>query len=79
MKISVRILIVLIVLGLWGCAKTVYRHPDYTPQLWAKDSYECERDARQSGYYGGGIVGAINFRKFYERCLYSRGWIKTKE
>jgi hypothetical protein len=33
-----------------GCANTVYRHPEYTPERWAKDKYECERD---TGYFGG--------------------------
>ncbi len=62
-----------------GCGSVVYRHPNYTPQLWARDSYECERDARQSGYYGGGISGAINMREFYDRCLAARGWTKTRQ
>ncbi len=62
-----------------GCARAVYRNPNYTPQLWARDSYECERDARQSGYYGGGILGAMNMRDFYDRCLAARGWTKAQE
>lgn len=71
--------IVFIILSLLGCARVVYRHCNYTPALWAKDSYECERDARQSGYFGTGIIGAIDFQQFYDRCLYSKGWIKTRE
>ena len=59
-----------------GCARVMYRHPEYTPQLWARDSYECERDARQSGYFGGGIMGAINMRDFKDRCLTARGWTR---
>lgn len=79
MKLFLKIAIMFVMLSCLGCANVVYRHPNYTPELWAKDSYECERDARQSGYYGTGIVGASNFRQFYDRCLYARGWIKTKE
>ena len=62
-----------------GCARVVYRHPEYTPQRWARDSYECERDARQSGYFGGGIAGAMEMQGFYDRCLAARGWAKTRE
>jgi hypothetical protein len=38
------------------------------------DSYACEKDARQSGYFGGGIVGQINFNEFEGRCMRARGW-----
>jgi hypothetical protein len=73
MVVAVTVLIAL------GCARTNYRHPDYTPQLWARDSYECERDARQSGYFGAGILGGMEIRNFYDRCLAARGWTKTRE
>jgi hypothetical protein len=62
-----------------GCGRWVYHHPEYTPERWARDSYECERDARQSGYFGGGMRGAIEFRNFQDRCLAARGWVKTRE
>jgi len=62
-----------------GCSRVVYRNPDYTPQLWARDSYECERDSRQSGYFGTGILGQLNMLEFYDRCLAARGWTKTRE
>lgn len=39
-----------------------------------KDSYECERDARQSGYFGGGYIGAMNLREFYKKCMISKGY-----
>ena len=39
-----------------------FNHPNYTEQLWNVDSYECERGARQSGYFGGGIAGSINMQ-----------------
>jgi hypothetical protein len=62
-----------------GCAGVVYRHPAYTPQLWARDSYECERDARQSGSFGTGILGGMAIRDSYDRRLAARGWTKTQE
>lgn len=69
--------IVIVSLLLVGCATPTYRHPDYTPQKWSQDRYACEKDARQSGYYGSGLVGAINMQSFFDRCLESLGWTKT--
>src|SRR5208283_3186722 len=43
-------------------------------QDFATDSYDCEKDARQSGYYGGGVVGAINMQGFFNRCMGAHGW-----
>jgi len=63
-----------------GCAShVVYLHPNYTPELLAKDSYECERDAQQSGYFRDSMVGAINAQNFIDQCLAARGWVKTAE
>ena len=42
-----------------------------------KYRYECEKDARQSGYFGTGIVGSINMQNFLNGCLESKGWTKT--
>ena len=61
-RVGVPLLLVLLVLLTGGCAKTVYRHPNYTPQRWAQDSYECERDMRQSGYFGTGIYAQMNMQ-----------------
>lgn len=36
--------------------------------------YECERDARQSGYYGPGLIGVYNVRAFYARCMRAKGF-----
>ncbi len=38
--------------------------------------YECEKDMRQSGYFGGGLAGAIAANDFQERCLMSKGYSK---
>ena len=63
-----------------GCStKTVYRHPDASPERWARDSSECERDAGQT------FAGANEFTRnsetpnSYDRCLTARGWTKTQE
>ena len=72
-------LLVVACAGTIGCARTVWVHPDYTPALFNKDSYECERDARQSGYFGTGIAGAINMQSFFDRCMVARGWEKRRQ
>jgi hypothetical protein len=73
-------LVLLAVVMLFGCAPaTVWVHREYTPEKWAKDSYECERDARQSGYFGTGISGSINMQNFFNRCLESKGWMKQQQ
>lgn len=66
--------VLLYALSLLGCAPTLWSKPGATQQDWATDSYVCERDARQSGHFGGGIVGAVNLKSFYERCLVSKGY-----
>jgi hypothetical protein len=43
-------------LGVSACAQRVWNKPGATQQDFATDSYACERDARQSGYFGGGLV-----------------------
>jgi hypothetical protein len=43
------------------------------------DSYSCERDARQSGYFGTGLVGAVNMKEFYVRCLRAKGWYQVQD
>jgi len=61
-------------LSLVGCAQLVWDKPGATQQDLMRDSYDCERDMRQSGYYGGGIVGMVNAQEFGMRCMYARGW-----
>lgn len=36
--------------------------------------FECERDVRQSGYYGAGLIGAYNANSFYRRCMMAKGF-----
>src|SRR5258708_5145329 len=60
-------------LALTACATPVWVKPGTTQQDYAKDSYECERDALQSGYYGQALA-VINRDKFEKRCMIARGW-----
>lgn len=38
-----------------------------------RDSYQCEKDARQSNF-GGGLMGGALRQEFYDRCMESHGW-----
>jgi hypothetical protein len=61
-------------LVLASCARPTWVKPGATQQDYATDSYQCEKDARQSGYFGGGLVGAANMADFASRCMVAHGW-----
>jgi hypothetical protein len=77
-NIAKEVVLGLAIACLTACAQALWDKPGATQQDFATDSYGCERDARQSGYFGGGIIGAINFQNFYERCLVARGYRKIQ-
>ena len=52
----------------------VWVKPGASQQDYATDSYNCERDMRQSGYFGTGIIGALNADDFASRCMIAHGW-----
>ena len=58
-----------------GCAPMAWDRPGATQADFDRDSYACERDARQSGYYGGGLTGAINMQGFFGRCMNAQGYV----
>jgi len=70
---------VIALIALSGCVRTVWVKEGATPQDYNRESYECEKDARQSQYFGGGIVGAINFNEFENKCMVAHGWTATKQ
>jgi hypothetical protein len=61
-------------LALAGCGPMIWDKPDAMQADYNRDSYACEKDARQSGYYGGGIAGSIEMREFFKRCTVSKGY-----
>lgn len=69
--------IVMLVPLLTACTVT-WEKPGASPQDYSKDSYECQRDMRQSGYYGSGLVGNLNMEAFGEQCMEAHGWRKAK-
>jgi hypothetical protein len=68
--------IALACLFLAGCAQTVWVKDGAGQQDFAKDSYGCERDMRQSGYYGTGLAGVANAQGFQDRRMVANGWHK---
>ncbi len=60
-----------------SCQHVVWTKAGFNPADWNRDRYECERDMRQSGYYGGGLVGEANAASFFASCLIARGYYKT--
>ena len=60
-----------------GCAPAAWEKDGVTQQEFAADSYECEKDARQSGYYGSGLVGALNMQAFNDRCMMAHGYSRS--
>lgn len=57
-----------------ACAPTTWVKSGASQQDYATDSYQCEKDARQSGYFGGGLIGAANMVEFSQRCMVAHGW-----
>ena len=57
-----------------GCAQSVWVKDGADSQDFARDSYQCERDVRQSGYYGTGPAGVANAQGFQQRCMVANGW-----
>jgi len=62
-----------------GCARTYWTKAGFNQADWNRDTYECERDMRQSGYYGSGLIGTLNAQDFFERCLAAKGYYKQAE
>ncbi len=57
-----------------SCTRMMWVKNGATPDDFRRDSYECERDSRQSGYYGGGLAGSINMTEFAKRCMRAKGY-----
>jgi len=57
-----------------GCAGMTANKPGVTQAEFDRDSYECKRDVRQSGYTGSGIAGALQGRGFLQECMTARGY-----
>lgn len=62
-------------LGLVDCgARAHWTKTGMTAQEWQRDTYECERDLRQSGYFGNVFEAPGRMQQFYGRCLQAKGY-----
>src|SRR5262249_13388297 len=63
---------------LTGCASPRWAKVGLTQEQFRLESYECERDARQS-YHGGGdaVIGLFAVKSFYEQCMQAKGYRKV--
>ncbi len=60
--------------SLVGCAPLEWQKSGASQSDFNKDSYECEKDARQSGYYGSGIAGSLAMKEFYKKCMVAKDY-----
>jgi hypothetical protein len=72
--LTMRISVLVLFAGLAGCAQGVWTKDGATQHDFASDSYACEKDTRQSGYFGTGVIGAVNMHDFAGRCMVAHGW-----
>jgi hypothetical protein len=77
-NLPVTLTVALLALSACGAPK-VWNKAGATQQDFATDSYACEKDSRQSGYYGGGLVGAINMQEFNNRSMIAHGWYLSSQ
>ena len=57
-----------------GCAPMIWDKSGATQDDYNRDSSECEKDARQNGYYGNELFGTMNMMEFLKRCMTSKGY-----
>lgn len=60
--------------ALFSCTRTAWYKDGASAHDYRRESYECERDMRQSGYFGTGYLGQANAAGFFERCMEAQGW-----
>ncbi len=71
-------LVIIAAFALAGCARMLWYKEGATQADFRKDTYECEKDARQSGYFGTGFAAQLNMKDFQERCMMARGYEKRR-
>ena len=72
-KLGCALASLLFIAGLSGCAPTNWDKPGATQLDFSRESYECERGVRQSRT-GSGLLGALDARGFYNRCMAAHGY-----
>jgi hypothetical protein len=73
-SIDLRVIAVILAVLISGCASTKFWQKDGASNSDLRgDSYQFEKDARQSNF-GGGLLGGKLRQEFCDRCMESRGW-----
>ncbi len=72
MQMNTKVLLLAFILV--GCAPMIWDKSGATQDDYNRDSSECERDARQNGYYGNELFGTMNMMEFLKRCMVSKGY-----
>jgi hypothetical protein len=67
------LLVVCCALALAGCSKK-FEKAGATKDDMEADLVACEKQARNVGYFGGGLTGEKYIREFRDRCMKNRGW-----
>lgn len=66
-------------LSVGACTHATWVRKGATDADLQRDQYACEKDARQSSYFGGRYYFDINFQAFQNRCMRSKGWSQEDE
>ncbi len=72
MQMNTKVLLLAFILV--GCAPMIWDKSGATQDDYNRDSSECEKDARQNGYYGNELFGTMNMMEFLKRCMVSKGY-----
>ena len=72
MQMNAKVLLLAFILV--GCAPMIWDRSGATQDDYNRDSSECEKDARQNGYYGNELFGTMNMMEFLKRCMVSKGY-----
>ena len=71
------IVLLLLLLGIFGCAPEYHwTKPSVSQQEFAKESYECQRYAKERVYFERGWIGHLTVQNFFDRCLLAKGYYK---
>ena len=71
--------VLLLAFILAGCAPMIWDKDGATQNEFNRDGSACEKDARQSEYYGNEFFGTMNKKKFLKRCMTSKGYILRED
>ena len=74
-----RATILLVLVFISGCAKTVYVHPTKGKRQFKKDKHDCTVEAEQRAANHGAHGNPFLIRDFLKECLRSKGWRPKSE